>query len=191
MNKTRGVFFAALGFMVVMSAAASNGELLNDASATKLRVQLSVEKTQWVLGEVVAVRAVITNLDQARLRIDAFGGLNEVYQGKRKGAYIVSCWNLAWEPEARPPSVHQGKAFLEKSQLVRLEPGGTFKKELSWKLEGVHPGRYQVRLAYTPRVASPSFNFPEHWLRQQEILEPVWMGMIFSEPVEIEVVAPK
>ncbi len=181
---------AALCLMVSAATVATAGELLNDVGGTKLRVQLVAPKTQWVAGAAIEVEAVVTNLDEAPLRVDIFGGLNEVYQGKRKNSYIVSCWNLAWDPQARPASAQQGKAPLQLDQLVRLEPGESFTKRLSWKLKDVAPGRYQVQLAYTPRVASPSFNFPEHWLRQQGVKEPIWMGMIFSEPLEIEVIEP-
>lgn len=188
MNKKQAAL--ALIFMVFAATTAAAGELLNDIAGTKLRVQLVARKAQWAMGAAVEVDAVVTNLDEAPLRIDVFGGLNEVYQGKRKNSYIVSCWNLAWDPQARPASAQRGKAPLHVDQLVRLGPGESYTLPLSWEVKDVPPGRYRVRLAYTPRVASPSFNFPEHWLRQQGVKEPIWMGMIFSEPVEIEVVGP-
>lgn len=166
------------------------GELIQDISGEKLAVVFAPKQTRWVIGATVEAEAVITNKDKAALRVDVFGGLNEVYQGKRKNSYIVSCWALVWEPAARPESRQKGKAPLSVEQLIPLKGGEAFAKSFSWVVGDVPPGAYTVRLAYAPRVASPSFNFPEHWLRQQGVAEPIWTGMIFSEPVEIEVAKP-
>ena len=177
------------GAIAAFATAAQAGELIQDVAGTKLRVALSVKQARWVMGSAVSLEAVVTNLDSAPLRIDAFGELNALYQGKHKGSFIASCWSLAWEPEAAPAGPQPGKAPLSADQLILLDAGEAFTKPLSWAVKDIAPGRYRVRLAYSPRVASPSFNFPENWLRQQAIAEPIWTGMIFSEPVDVEVVA--
>ena len=172
----------------VFTAGVHAGELLQDISGAKLRVVLVVKEAQWAAGSFVELDAVVTNQSEAPLRIDAFGEMNALYEGKREGSYIASCWTLAWEPAARPAGLHPGKALLHKDQFVLLGPKETYTKHFRWIVKDIAPGKYQVRLAYAPRVASPSFNFPEHWLRQQGIAEPIWTGMVFSEPLEIEVI---
>lgn len=186
-NKLNAISVAAA--VAAFAAIAHAGELLQDYSGGRLRVGLAVKQTRWMADSPVELEASATNLSAAAFRIDAFGELNALYQGKHRGAFIASCWTLAWEPAVEAEGPQPGKAPLSAEQFILLNPGQTFTKPLTWAIRGVAPGHYRVRLAYAPRVASPSFNFPEHWLRQQGIAEPVWSGLVFSEPVDIEVVS--
>lgn len=162
-------------------------ELHVDVAGKDLLVSVARPTTPWVLGETVDLQATLTNTGQTPFRVDTFGELQAVYQGKRKAITILSCWTLIWEPPVAFPGPHRGKTEPAKEHFVLLAPQERHTRSLSVPLSGIAPGRYQVKLAYAPRVATPSFSFPEHWLDQQKIAEPIWTGMIVSEAFEVVV----
>lgn len=158
-----------------------------DGDGRDLQVALRVVQPVWTLGTTVEVEAVLTNVSQLPLRVDTFGALNMAYEGKKKPTVLASCWALTLDGLTPSPGPKQERAPLDASQFVLLQPGQSYTARLSLPLQDIPPGRYQAKLVYSPRVASSSFSFPEHWLRQQGITEPIWVGWIVSTPVAVDV----
>ena len=175
-------------YLGLIGSSALAGELHVDVAGRDLRLTAATPNSTWTLGTTVTLEATLSNAGSSPLMVDTLGDLNEVYEGKKKTTILLSCWALSWQPSIAMEGSHRGKAPLEVGQFIRLEPGQTYQKRLSLALTNVAPGRYRVKLAYAPRVASSSFTFPEHWLRQHRITDPIWTGMVFSEPMDVEVV---
>ena len=176
--------------MCVLAASVMADELHMDVAGRDLQVTLSASNTTWVQGTTADINATLTNTGQVPLMVDTFGELNGVYEGKKPTTIIVSCWTLSWGPGAVSAAGKGGRAPLDVSQFIRLAPGQSYITRLFLKVTEMSPGTHHLKLAYAPRVASPSFSFPEHWLRQHGITEPIWVGMIISQPVTVDVVAP-
>ena len=168
-------------------ASAGAGELLMDTDGRHLSVSLRVPQTAWVPGQMAEVEAVLTNTGAAPFLVDTFGDLNAVYEGKKRDVILVSCWTLSWGPEAIDSGGIRERAPLDAGQFVRLAPGQSYTKRFTFPAPDLPPGPREVRLTYTPRVASPSFSFPEYWLDQQHIREPIWTGLIVSDPVGVRI----
>ena len=84
----------------------------------------------------------------------------------------------------------RGRYTLAAEQFARLGPGESVTKHLTLVPEGIPPGRYDVKLAYTPRAAGSGFSFPERWGKEHGFDAKPWIGMALSEPMTVEVVSP-
>ncbi len=153
-----------------------------------LMVTLAAADSTWPLGTAMRFEATLKNVGRTPILVDLFGDLDEIYQGKRSG-YLPSCFALSWGRMLGPAGPKRGRYTLARDQFVRLAPGESTVKRLGLTLSRVPPGTYRVRLAYTPRAASPSFSVPERWMNQQEFHEPMWIGMAFSNELTVHVVA--
>ncbi len=153
-----------------------------------LQVSAQPAQTTWVLGKPITLEATLTNVGETPVLVDLFGDLHELYEGKRRDSYVTSCWALVWEPMAAPAVARRPRYTLEPAQFQRLAPGESSTKTLSLTLAGVSPGTYEVRVAYVPRMSSPSFSLPDHWETQHGFHDPMWRGMAFSNPVQIIIV---
>ena len=154
-----------------------------------LVVAASLSGAQFREGETLRLEATLKNLSDWPLVLDMFGELDALYAGKRPSIIIPSCWALSWEPALTLPTPRRGKMPLEPQQFIRVPPGGSYTVTLERELMGLPPGSYQVRLAYAPRAAGPSFHFPIDWTKQ---LPPdrLWAdGMIFSNELTLDVIA--
>ena len=159
--------------------------------ADGLTVALAPADAVWPAGTAMAFDATLRNVSDRAFLVDLFGDLDELYQGKRRGHVVTSCWALAWQggPVA-PAGPRRGRYTLTREQFLRLSPGESHTTRLSRALPAdTPPGTYRLRLAYVPRAATASFSFPDRWQEQHELREPMWLGMAFSNEVTVEVVA--
>jgi Raf kinase inhibitor-like YbhB/YbcL family protein len=154
----------------------------------RLEVRAVPTATQWVLGTAIAIDATLTNTGSAPYLVDLFGDLQELYEGKRRGTFVASCWALAWTPSLSPPGVPRARYTLAREQFHRLSPGESVMRHLTLQLDGVPTGRYQVKVAYVPRTATAAFSLPDRWESEQGFTDPMWIGMAFSDPIIVDVV---
>ncbi len=154
-----------------------------------LQISLKAAASTWKLGQPMVFTVTMKNVSGKPFLLDTFGDLGEVYEGKHKSTYVLSCWALYWGGKTLGPAgPRRGKFKLHKSQFVRLSPGESYTRQLSFTLEHFPPGAYPVQLAYVPRTATASFTLPNHWQDQQDLKEPMWVGMVFSNPVTLTVI---
>ena len=152
-----------------------------------LQVTFALARSVWPEGSVLELTATLTNVSDQPLMVDLFGGVNELYHGKRTSLLLPSCWTLVWQPEHSVPAAKRGRAPLDTVDLVRLAPGESVSKSLRAALEGIPAGSYRVQLAYAPRWSSPSFSIPSGWSQQHHIVDPLWEGLIFSNELLLEI----
>ena len=154
-----------------------------------LTVALAAAERVWPAGTAMAFEATLRNVSERVFLIDLFGDLDELYQGKRREAYVTSCWALVWE--GGPVAVEgprRGRYTLAREQFARLLPGESHTARLTRTLPAdTPPGTYRLRLAYIPRAAASSFSFPDRWQEQHELRDPMWLGMAWSNEVTVEV----
>ncbi len=174
-----------LGLALSLAAAgtASTKGLAFGEAVEGLRLSLEPTAVTSPTGTVMEFEATLTNAGQTPFLADVFGDLNELYQGKRRFSYVPSCWTLSWIGPFSSRGPVRGRYTLNRDQFHRLAPGESYTKRLSATLADVPPGVYRVRLAYVPRAASPSFSFPNRWEEQQDLHDPMWLGMAFSNEV--------
>lgn len=179
----RAVFFCLLAGSF-SAWADSSAEPVNGLS-----VVMKPAASTWKLDEAMAFAVTLQNVSDKPFLIDTFGDLGEVYEGKHKSTPVLSCWALYWGGKTLGPAgPRRGKYTLHESQFVRLAPGESYTRQLSFTLSGFPPGTYPVQLAYVPRTATASFSLPNHWQDQKNLKDPMWMGMAFSNAVTMTVV---
>ena len=188
-----GTCRAILILMLVGSVRSSGAEPLKQPAAASepvkgLAVTWTSNATTWPIGTAMTFEATLTNTGRTPFLVDLFGDLHELYEGKHPGSYVSSCWALAWEPSALPRGPVRGRYTLDRSQFRLLKPGESHTTPLSFRLSGIPPATYRLRLAYVPRAATSAFSFPNHWQTQQHLIDPMWIGMVLSNPLTIEVV---
>ena len=165
------------------TGAASAGQPVNG-----LQVRAQATDAAWPLGSALAVEVTLTNVSDQPVLVDLFGDLNALYEGKHPSSILPSCWALIWNPPAMPDIPHRGRYTLDASQFHRLAPGESVTTRLTLALSGVAAGTYHVKVAYAPRMASPSFSLPDHWETQHRFTDRMWVGMAFSNPLTVHVV---
>jgi len=159
------------------------------APATEeLRVTLATSQTTWAVGEPMRFEATLTNQGNRTKWFDLFGDLDEIYEGKRRSAVVVSCWSLVWRGVEGLPGPRRGRYTLATEQFVRLAPGASYAKRLVRTAPELAPGRYLITLAYVPRMAGSSFSLPDRWEEQQGFADPMWIGMAYSNEVTVQIV---
>lgn len=171
----------AVGFPVLADSASS--EPVNGLAFT-----MQPATSTWRLGESMAFEVTLKNVSDKPFLVDTFGDLGEVYEGKHKSTYILSCWAIYWGKTLGPAGPRRGKYTLHESQFVRLAPGEAYTRRLSFRLADFPSGTYPVQLAYVPRTATASFSLPNHWQEQKHLKDPMWMGMAFSNAVIMTVI---
>jgi hypothetical protein len=154
-------------------------------AAEAIAVTIATDDPQWVVGTAKRFTVTLRNVSAQPWIVDRFGGLNELYEGKRASTWLPSCWVLARLDGTALASVRRGRYTLEPGQFTRLEPGESVEQSLSLTLPDGTPGAIDVRLAYMPRAASPSFSFPDHWEIQHGLQGAVWLGMAYSNPLTL------
>lgn len=183
------VFVIGVGLPAYASAAdASTPSSAMGQPVGGLVVTLASSAARWRVGTAMTFEATLRNVGSRPFRIDLFGDLQALYEGKHRGSYVSSCWALAWEPRALARGPRRGRYTLEVNQFRLLTPGESYRHPLSLTLSAIAPATYRIRLAYVPRAATPTFSFPDDWERQHRLTDPMWIGMAWSNPVTIEVV---
>lgn len=174
-------------FLVAQGNASAKRPALGEA-VEGLRVSLEPTAVTSPIGAAVELEATLTNVGPTPFLADVFGNLDELYQGKHRFSSVPSCWTLSWSGPFGSRGPMRGRYTLSRDQFHRLAPGESYTKRLSATLADVPPGVYRARLAYVPRAASPSFSFPNRWEEQQDLHDPMWLGMAFSNEITLTIV---
>lgn len=188
--RRRAAYTAVLGLALLLAPAARRLEGAPASGAGEIVLTLAVDEPAWVIGAPKRFVATLRNQGAAPWRLDRFGELNALYEGKRATTLVPSCWILARADGTALTMVRKGRYVLERDQFVLLPPGGALTQELTLAAPDAPPGRLEVRLAYMPRAASPAFSVPDNWEAQQGLQGPMWLGMAYSNTLTVELVAP-
>lgn len=180
-----------LTLILLVSGWAGGNAFADEAAGSVVRglsLSLTLPKILWTTQETLTLEAVLVNVSEKPFVVDTFGKLDVLYLGKRRGTIVPSCWALILEPKADLTPIRQGRYTLEAASFIRLGPGESYAQRLSRPLAAMKPGQYRAILTYVPRHAGASFSLPDRWEEQQGIRDPLWIGMAYSNGVELEIV---
>ena len=164
--------------------APSPGEEING-----LGVDVVSSSPRWELGTVMRFSVTLMNVSSRPFMVDVFGELGESYESWVGGGYAVTPWSLTWTTVTKSPVLGPSQAFVKggrrwlPDQFVRLEPGGTYTKPLSYVLKNFPTGKFTITVTYSAIGTAASWKdeagFPSG---------SIWTGMAISKPLTIEVI---